>query len=96
MAFHGTRGSSRGRGASSGGFRGRGASRGGPRGGGRGGARGGGRGGSSRGRGRGKPVFDSARLAQQKEGFVFFVRNSIRHLTNYWQRKRGQVRFGKL
>ncbi|KAH6713106.1 U3 small nucleolar RNA-associated protein 25 [Leptodontidium sp. MPI-SDFR-AT-0119] len=74
MAFHGSRGSSRGRGSgssgprggrggtSSGGFRGRGGSRGGP----------GSRGSSSRGRGgfrggRGKPIFDSQRLAQQKE-----------------------------
>ncbi|KAL2071587.1 hypothetical protein VTL71DRAFT_12822 [Oculimacula yallundae] len=71
MAFRGSRGSSRGRGSSSsaprggrgGGFRGRG----GPRGGGSGA-----RGSSSRGRGgfrggRGKPIFDSQRLAQQKE-----------------------------
>ncbi|KAE8445312.1 rRNA-binding ribosome biosynthesis protein utp25 [Mollisiaceae sp. DMI_Dod_QoI] len=56
MAFHGSRGSSRGRGSGSGGLRGRGGTRGrGIRG--RGGFRG----------GRGKPIFDSARIAQQKE-----------------------------
>ncbi|PMD44212.1 U3 small nucleolar RNA-associated protein 25 [Hyaloscypha variabilis F] len=57
MVFHGSRGGSRGRGNSRGG--GRGASSSGSRGRGRG--RGGFRG------GRGKPVFDSARIAQQKE-----------------------------
>ncbi|ESZ92667.1 hypothetical protein SBOR_6928 [Sclerotinia borealis F-4128] len=60
MAF-GQRNTSRGgRGGGGSSFRGRGGSRGGPR-----GARGGARGG--RGKGRGRPVFDSARLAQQKE-----------------------------
>lgn len=59
MAF-GQRNTSRGgRGGGGSSFRGRGGSRGGPRG--RGGFRGG------RGRGRGRPIFDSARLAQQKE-----------------------------
>ncbi|RDW91322.1 putative U3 small nucleolar RNA-associated protein 25 [Coleophoma crateriformis] len=52
MAFHGSRGGSRGRGSISGAPRGR------------GGMRGRGRGGF---RGRGKPIFDSARLAQKKE-----------------------------
>ncbi|KAG4443466.1 rRNA-binding ribosome biosynthesis protein utp25 [Cadophora sp. M221] len=74
MAFRGSRGSSRGRGlgssgarggrggSSSGGFRGRGGSRGGP------GSRGSGSGGRGGFRGgRGKPIFDSQRLAQQKE-----------------------------
>ncbi|PQE26340.1 hypothetical protein CJF30_00001082 [Rutstroemia sp. NJR-2017a BBW] len=56
MAFHGSRGGSRGRGGAMSSSRGRGGSRGGPR----------GRGGF-RGRGRGRPVFDSARLAEQKE-----------------------------
>lgn len=63
MAFHGSRGSSRGN------SRGRGSSVRGSRG--RGGARGGGRGrGNFRG-GRGKVVFDSARVAQEKEEYVF-------------------------
>lgn len=72
MAFHGTRGSSRGRGPSSGGARGRGGGSLRGRGGARGGSRGGARGGAgSRGRGgfrggRGKPIFDSQRLAQQE------------------------------
>ncbi|KAL3424629.1 U3 small nucleolar RNA-associated protein 25 [Phlyctema vagabunda] len=60
MAFHGARGASRGRGSSSGSSRGRGGGRGGAPGG-RGRGRGGFRG------GRGKPIFDSARLAQQKD-----------------------------
>ncbi|KAF8864943.1 U3 small nucleolar RNA-associated protein 25 [Acephala macrosclerotiorum] len=59
MAFHGARGGARGRGSGSGGFKGR-------------GGRGGARGSNSRGRGgfrggRGKPIFDSARIAQQKK-----------------------------
>ncbi|TVY20352.1 U3 small nucleolar RNA-associated protein 25 [Lachnellula arida] len=66
MAFHGTRGGSRGRGSGSGAPRGRGGARGGSRGGARGGPRGGarGRGGF---RGGKRPIFDSARVAQQKE-----------------------------
>ncbi len=71
MAFHGSRGGPRGRGSGFGSSRGRGgASR--------------GRGGASRGRGgprgrggfrggRGKPVFDSARVAQQKEEYVLLA-----------------------
>lgn len=72
MAYHRDRGGSQGRGSSSGGFRGRGRG-GGPRGGNRGGfaSRG-------RGRGRGKPIYDSARLAQQKEEYVF-------HATLSWK-----------
>jgi hypothetical protein len=59
MAFHGDRGSPRGRGSISGGFRGRGGFTSGSRGRGRG--RGGLRG------GRGKPIFDSARIVEKKE-----------------------------